>query len=306
MSHSVSRRRTLRDVWALRPSGAAFAGAATLALAIGAGWWLGGASHESAPPTAAPSVVAIGEMKVELESAWVPASATRGLAVEGAEVFAPAPGLAARAVLVSGPAVDASLVPSSLRPNLPTVLPAPRRATLAGLAAWTYGPLVDGGRSLEVTVAPTTAGTLAIVCSAPPSGWSAWVDCGNGVLGIDTGSAKALAPAPDLAFRQVAGPVLERLDSQRVAGRERLAEAPRAAPAAGLARAHREAAAALAPFAAAGATNDAVVALRQVAGAYDTLRAAGERRNRARFIAAREAVRRTEATLAGALAALRR
>jgi hypothetical protein len=296
-------RRSLDGVRAFRPSGALVAGALAAVLAGGAGWWLGGVSREQTPAPVTPTVAAVGTLQLELEHAWVRADAAPGLPVQGAEVFSPARGLAARALLVTGPAADATLIPTALRSELPGDLPAPQRATLGGLAAWTYGPLRDGGRTLEVTVAPTTAGTLALACSAPSASWTS---CGHGVQAVDTGAAKALAPASDLAFRQAAGPVLERLDRQRVAGRERLSDARRAAPATALARAHREAAAALEPFAAGGATADAVTALRRAAAGYAALAAAGRDRDRARFISARRAVRSADAQLAAALAALRR
>ena len=219
-------RRALADLQAARPSGAMVAGATALVLAAAGGWWLGGASREQAPPPAREAVVAVGAFELGLESTWVSAASVPGLPVAGAEVLAPAPGLAERALLVTGPAADATLIPSALRSELPVSLPKPRRAALAGLPAWTYGPLRDEGRTLEVTVAPTTAGILALACSA--TSWSAWVDCGDGVHAVATGEAKALAPTAELAFLQAAGPVLGTLDAERVSGRARLTtRAPR-------------------------------------------------------------------------------
>jgi hypothetical protein len=98
--------------------------------------------------------------------------------------------------------------------------------------------------------------------------------------------------------------VLRTLDAERVAGRARLS-ARRPAAATALATAHREAAAALGPFAVAGAPVAAVTAMRDAARGYDALAAAAHRRNRSRFVAARARVAGSDAALAAALARLR-
>jgi hypothetical protein len=299
----VGAPHRIQHAWqAYRPSGAVVAGAAALVLAAAGGWWLGGASSEETPAASRDAVVAVGALQLGLEPSWVSADSVPGLPVAGAEVRAPAPGLPERALLVTGAAADASLIPAALRAELPADLPKPRRATLADLPAWTYGPLVDEGRMLEITVAPTTAGVLALACSAPATTWSAWLDCGNGVH--TAGGAESLTPSADLAFQQAAGPVLSTLDEQRVRGRARLS-ARRPAVAAELARAHRDAAAALAPVASAGAPAAAVAAMREAARGYDALAASARRRDRSRFIAARERVSSSDAALAAALADLR-
>lgn len=306
MSVDMGSRRpkaALSDILAFRPSGTMLAGTLAFALALGAGWWLGGVSRDEASAPAPATFATVGDLRLELAPAWVRADPAPGLPIADAEVFAPAPGVAARAVFVTGPAGDATLMPAVLRAELPAALPAPRRARLAGLAAWTFGPLRDGSQTLDITVAPTTAGTFALVCTAPHA---SWIACGDDVHAIDTGTAEALTPTLDLAFRQVAGPVLEALDRRRVAGRARLAGARRAKPARALAETHRAAARALAPFAAVGATADAVAALRGAARGYHALAAAGRRRDRARFMTARRAVQSADAALAAALSELRR
>ena len=153
-----------------------------------------------------------------------------------------------------------------------------------------------------MTIAPTTAGLLALACSTPAQSWSASLDCANGVHAV--AGAEALAPTPDLGFRQAAGPALSALDEERVGGRERLS-ARRPAVATALARAHREAAAALSPFATGGAPADAVGALREAARGYDALATAARRRDRSRFVAARAQVSSSDAALAAALTRLR-
>ena len=294
--------RIVGELWAYRPSGALAAGAAALVLAAAGGWWLGDTSREETVGPAPDAVLAVGDLKLELDSTWVAADSVPGLPLEGADVLAPAPGLVGRALLVSGPAADASLIPAALRAELPAALPAPRRAAMAGLPAWTYGPLHDEGRMVEVTVAPTTAGVLALACSAPEASWSASLDCANGVHAVAGG--EALAPTSDLGFRLAAGPVLRALDSERVPGRARLS-ARRPAAAGALADAHRVAAAELDPFAVAGAPAAAVSALRDAARGYDALAAAARRRDRTHFVAARAQVSRSDAALAAALDRLR-
>lgn len=292
--------RIVGELWAYRPSGALVAGAAALVLAAAGGWWLGDASRQEVAAPAPDTVLAVGDLKLELDPTWVAADAMPGLPVEGADVLAPAPGLVGRALLVSGPAADASLIPAALRSELPAALPAPRRAAMAGLPAWTYGPLHDEGRMVEVTVVPTTAGVLALACSAPAASWSASLDCANGVHAVAGGAA--LAPAGDLGFRLAAGPVLRALDAERVSGRARLS-ARRPAAATTLAADHRAAAAALDPFATAGVPAAAVSALRDAARGYEALAAAA--RDRSRFLAARARVSRSDAALAAALDRLR-
>ena len=284
-----------------RPSGAAVAGMVALAVAAAGGWWLGGASREPAAPVAADTIAAVGGLRLEIEADWVPADAAP--LIPGAQAFAPAPGLSARAMLVHGEAVDATLVPAALRGELPAALPAPRRATLGGLTAWNYGPIRDKHRVIEVTVAPTTGGMLAVACSAPAASWNAALGCADGVHAVSSSDAKALTPSPDLALRLSAGPMLDTLDEKRVAGRAKVAWR-RPAAARSLAAAHREAATALAGFAATGAGAEVVGALRDAARSYDALAAAG--RDRGRFLAARAAVGRTDAALAAALRELRR
>jgi hypothetical protein len=298
----VGAPRIVGELRAYRPSGALVAAAAALVLAAAGGWWLGDASREEVAAPAPNTVVAVGGLTLELESTWVGADSVPGLPVEGAAVLAPAPGLVERALLVSGPAADASLIPAALRAELPAALPAPRRAAMAGLPAWTYGPLHDEGQMVEVTIAPTTTGVLALACSTPATNWSASRNCANGVRAV--AGAEALAPTPDLGFRLAAGPALRALDAARVSGRARLS-ARRPAVATALARAHREAAAALAPFATAGAPADAVGALREAARGYDALATAARRRDRTRFVAARARVSRSDAELATALDRLR-
>ena len=278
------------------------AGLAVLAVASAGGWWLGGVARAPDPVAAPPPPATVSRIQVELPPAWTVAPAPPGSAVRGSQSYAPVAGMPARALLVSGLPADASLVPAALRAELPAQLPQPRRTKLAGRPAWTYGPIRDGARVMEVTVAPSTAAVLAVACSAPTETWSAALGCEAGIRSIGPAGGDPLTPAPDLAFRRLAPGAIRKLDGKRVAGRAALARGPRPAVARNLAAAHRDAAAALAPLAATKSTTAAVAALRRTAGGYDQLaRAAG----RDRYLAARQAVNRAEAGLAGALKRLR-
>ena len=284
------------------PSRAVLAGIAALVIAAIAGWWLGGTAGAPDAVQAPEPVVVIGGMQLEIPGEWTPARPAPGMDAAGMATFAPAAGLPMRARLVTGPPADASLIPAALRTQLPAELPPPRRARLAGLPAWTYGPMNDGKRMFELTVVPTTAGVLAVECSASPATWNAALGCEAGISALGSAGDNALRPAPDLAFRQRAATVIRTLDGRRVAGRAALARGQRRAAAGRLARAHSAAATALAPFAVPGATTDTVAALRRVAAAYDAL---GSAAGRTRFVAARTAVIRAEADLAATLKRLR-
>ena len=280
------------------------AGAVALAAAGLAGWWLGGVWSAPEVAAAPDPIVAIGDVRFGLPAGWTPVPASEdGLA------FAPAPGLPARALLVSGPAVDRSLIPAALRESLPADLPAPRRTELGGLPAWAYGPVRGGKRTIEVTVAPTSSGVLAVACSAPPDAWAAALGCADRVHGVALGAGRALAPTPDLGFRQRSRGVLGDLDAERVRGRRALARAGgprgRAAAARRLAAAHRSAANRLAPLAAGDAAAGAVAALRRAGRGYARLAVAARRGERLRFGNARAAIRAADADLARALRRLR-
>ena len=285
------------------PWGLVAVAAATLAATAAIGWGLGVAARPAPPAVAANVVAAVGDLRIELQNGWTPAEAAP--AVAGAQAYAPIPGVNARALLVHGPAVDATLVPAALRSALPATLPEPRRARLAGLRGVDLRPAADRGTHAAVTVVPTTAGTLAVVCSAPPAAWDAVAGCTGGVYAISSQAARTLAPSPALAFRLHAGPALQALDRRRVTLRARLAATRRPAAATALAGVHRRTASALAVFAAPGAGEWVVAALRAAARGYDALAVAARRDARQPFIRARAAVARADGALAAALRELR-
>jgi hypothetical protein len=287
----------------------AAAGVLALAVAAAAGWWLGGAFRSPQPVSVADSTAGVESFQLRLSPDWTPAPAAPGPEVKGGRSFAPTAGLPARALLVIGPAADPSLVPAALRAELPERLDAPRRTKVAGLAAWTYPPVRDDKRVLQVTVVPTTRGVLAVACSAPPSTWSVALGCASGIRQAVPADGRALVPSADLAFRLRATDVLRELDVERVRGRKALVAAKRpaarTAASARLAGLHGDAASALAPFAVAGATGGTVAALRGAARSYGALARAAGSESRPRFVRARAAVRRADGALARAVGRLR-
>jgi len=291
------------------------AGTALLAVVAALAGWLGRSVTAPAPvaPVTPPRGVALGPVGVKVPASWAPARAkVAGVPELGSDaaVFAPVPGLGARAVLTLAPFDDETLVPAALRPLIGAA-PRPARATLAGMQAWSYRPqAVASGQMAQVTVAPTTAGSIAVICVAPDHAWSGAADCAQGVTAPGLRGATPLVPSPTLAFRRELVPVVSHLNARRAELRGRLGAAPtrrgQARFAVRLDRAHARAAAALAPRATAtGASRAVVRALTRTARAYRRLAAAALSGWPVRYGRARAAVARQDRALARAIARVR-
>ena len=314
---SVPARRVPRDdarpsstMWPRLPA-SFVAVAVALVLAAALAGWVG--RTVSTPVPAAPppraSLIDLGPLRVAAPGAWAPErTAIKGMEglPTGASSFAPVPGLAARAVVSLAPFDDPTLVPVPLRTLVTGAQP--RRAKLAGLPAWTYPPHeLAGGRMAQVTVSPTTAGSLTVVCIAPAAAWSGAARCAEGLAGASFHGAESLVPSPTLAFRRHLAPVVEHLGARRAHLRARLRGATtrrgQARLAGRLGRAHGRAAAALAPSApAAGAPRRVVRLLRANARSYGRLSVAARRGWPVRYRRARAAIRRTDRALARTVA----
>jgi hypothetical protein len=260
-----------------------------------------------------PRAVALGPVGVKVPAGWAPARAkVAGVPDLGPDsaVFAPVPGLGARAVLTLAPFDDQTLVPAALRPLIGGA-PRPARATLAGMQAWSYRPqAVASGYLAQVTVAPTSAGSVAVVCVAPDDAWSGAADCVQGVTAAGLRGATPLVPSPTLAFRRRLVPVLDHLGARRAQLRAQLGAAPtrsgQARFAVRLDLAHARAAAALASRATAtGAPRAVVLALTRTARSYRRLAAAALSGWPVRYLRARIAVARQDRALARAIAQVR-
>jgi hypothetical protein len=288
--------------------------AAVLVAVAGAAGFLGRAltTPEPAAP-AASRVVDLGPVALSAPGAWTPdRRPVAGLPAElggTARAFAPVPGLSTRAVVALAPFDDPSLVPAPLRALAGAG--AARRTRLAGLPAWTYPPSeLAKGRMAQVTVAPTSAGSVTLVCLAPTTTWSGGGACSDGLAGATLQGTTPLAPSPTLAFRRELGPVLDRLNDRRGGLRKRLRGAPsrraQARFAGRLATVHTRALAALTPAAPpAGAPRKVLRELRRSGRSYRRLAVAARNGRPARYRRARLAVRRSDRALAAAVAAVR-
>ena len=289
---------------------------ASVLLALAAGWIVRSATtQEPPPPPPAPRSVDLGLVRVAVGGSWAPArlalAGVPGLDERTTAAFAPTPGLPAHAIVTLAPIEDATLVPAALRSLLSRPLPEPRKAQLLGAPAWTYGaqPL-PGDRIMEITVAPTSAGALAVACVSKSSSWVAASGCAKGLKRMSIEDASWLAPSQDLALRAKAAGVIERLDSRRVAMRAKLrsAETPRAQSriAGRLAREYALAASTLAPSAPAGGPGKRLVAaLRDSSATHRALATAAANQWPARYRRARRAITRRDVHLRRTLAELR-
>jgi hypothetical protein len=300
--------------WPRLPVSFVVAAAMLVVAAAIAGW---AARSVTAPVASAPAAPAraieVGPVNVTVPGSWAsePVSSARVTGLEpGSAAFAPVPGLNARAVVLVAPFTDPTLLPASLRP-LAELSGRPRKAALAGLPAWTYPQkTLAGGGVAQVTVAPTTAGSLAVACIAPMTAWSGVERCAEDLASASLRGATPLVPSATLAFRLLLPPVIGRLGDRRAALRSRLRGATtrrgQARLAGRLGRAHGRAAAALAPSApAAGAPRRVVRLLRANARSYGRFSVAARRVRPVRYRRARAAIRRTDRALARTVARVR-
>jgi hypothetical protein len=284
-----------------------------LVAAAGLAGWVGRAASvpQRAAPEAPPRVIDLGAVSVSVPSTWDAAGArVDGVAHAGADAaaFAPLPGLSARALIVLAPFDDPTLVPEPLRA---LATGAPHRTALAGLPAWSYRrQTTRDGRVAQVTVAPTTAGSLTVVCIAQEAAWSGAVGCAEDLGPATTRGATPLVPSRSLAFRRGLSPVFERLNARRGELRARLRAAPtrrgQARFSAKLGRAHERSLVALSPRTpATGAARRVVTELRRTARAYRRLSVAAQQGWPARYRLARLAISRSDRALARAVAQVR-
>ena len=310
--HAPDRPAAPGHAWPPLPRGFVVLGIVLVAAAGLAGWGTRSASvPKRVTPPPPPRTVEVGAVSVTVPGAWTAESArVAGLPDLGpdAAAFAPLPGLGARALVVLAPFDDPTLVPAPLRA---LATGPPQRATLAGMPAWRYREQgMSGGRVAQVTVAPTTAGSLTVVCLAQGAAWSGAEGCAGDLGAESSPGATPLVPSRTLAFRRRLTPVLERLNARRGALRTRLRAATtrrgQARFSARLGRAHTRALVALKPRTpAAGAPRRVVTELRRTARGYRRLSLAARRGWPGRYKQARVAIRRSDRALAKAVARVR-
>jgi hypothetical protein len=275
------------------------------ALTAAAGWWAGGAvrTDEAAPVAAGPPVAAIGPMRIEGAPRWTvarDAPEAERLDRAATAVFAVDPASSTRAIFTLAPAADATLLPPGLRATLARTPPAPTRTEVLGRPAWSYAGLETlSGRTMDVSLLPTTSGVLAVACTRGQDQLAGAADCGGGATTIDLGGAQPLAPAADLALRQRLPAAIERLDGRRTSLRRSLRGAQtrrgQARFARRLARAYARTGALLAPVAPRGA--GPLRAMHRADLAYRRLGRAALGGRRGSFARARVRVGAAEAAL---------
>ena len=193
-----------------------------------AGWFVRAAANPSVPGTAiaASQPVRVGPVSASVPGAWLPVTRARGFAgldASPAALFQPTRPLPAYVSVTFGPATDPTLIPASLKPLLPTRLPPPKKAMLGGAHAWRYGEMVTAdGRTIELTVAPSDRGVLAVACVASTEAWVAAIGCGEQLHALSLPGATWLRPAHDVAVHAALPGAIARLDARRVTIRNKL------------------------------------------------------------------------------------
>jgi hypothetical protein len=150
---------------------------------------------------------------------------------------------------------------------------------------------------------PTGAGKLVIACEASPAAGRVTLRlCERAVSTLELGTIGAL-PLPGVVEEPGVRAAVARLSAERATGRRRLARARRPGGqrdvAEALVRTHERAARGLAGLP---ETESIATAARDAAGAYRTLARAARSGSARRWNAARRALRRNDAALAGAIA----
>jgi hypothetical protein len=295
---SDPRRRTFGELLAIVLAG-------TLAAVAGVGLGRVAAPEESQQPS--PSAVSVGPARVLVPSGWDPApmgsTDVPGLDAERAFAFETTPGLSEWGVILFSRTTEPSLIPAELRKELQGPLPAPARTRLAGSPAWKYRGLATGRPDVraDVTVLPTTAGVLAVICTSGLT-LSGNDLCAGDVESVTVRGARVLLPSPSLPLQQALPAVLDDLDRARLEDRAKLSAARtpegQALAAGRLAADHRASARAI--RAAAGSAGTPLARdLDAVAHGYDALREQAETGSRSGFAAARGAVDDAETVLQG-------
>jgi hypothetical protein len=283
-------------------------------VALASGWWAAG--RAAAPPAVspdAPRAGVAGPVHFRVASDWVPVPRVPG--VDGlpaaSAAFTPAASLQAYAFVTFSATDGPSLLPRALRDLMPASLPKPSKTELLGLPAWRYGELsISRDRMLEVTVVPSTVGTMAVACVAPRENWVAALGCAGDLRQVTLPKDAAwLPPSADVAAREAIPGLVAALDGKRVALRARLGAARtrggQSRLAARLASAYDTAALRLADLSPGTGAAAAVLAeLRANARSYARLGDAAAAGAPGRYRRAKVAVRQSEARLKTALGAL--
>ena len=315
--HGVRAPAAIRELRLPHPRHAAAMAALALALAAAvlAGVWAGQlAAPAESPAPAQVRQVSAGPGRLTVPSSWEPtrlsAAGLPGLTPAKSAALSLGAGVPGWMVATVAPADHPSLVPLVLRRLLQDPLPPARETRFGGHGAWLYSGLTTrGGRALDLTVLPTTAGVLTVACISRDDPPPPPALCGGAVTSASVPEATTLVPGPSVALALGLAPRLEVLDRRRVKMRAKLGRAESAGAQERLARrlagAHADAAEALAPLAAtAGAP--LIDSLRTVASAYAILATAAAGGSDAAFSASRRNLDAEEARLASVVGSVSR
>jgi hypothetical protein len=284
-----------------------------VAVAVAIGWLAGSAVDPEETTTQAPTEPAlVGPATVEPGEGWrrvAGAGEATGLDTAATAVFALDPGSSGRAVVTLGETDHPSLIPAGLRSQLSGAPGDPAPALLLGRPAWLYVERpADGGRSMDITVLPTTAGVLAVACTATKADFQSASGCASDIRALELRGAQPRRPTADLPLRSRLPAAIAELDRRRVPLRETLqaatTRADQARTAERLAGAYGAAASSLAPYVPPGADATVVAALQRVQRAYERLGRAAAEGRRAGYARGRSEVASAERELRRQLAGL--
>ncbi len=277
--------------------------AALVLVAAVAGLVLGGVFHGKPAAPAKPrpaTVVSSAGVRLQLPSGWVRRGAGSLPGFDRPLWLRDAPA-GVRAAVELLPAGSPTLLPVGLQAS-----GAPAMVALGqGRRAWRYGVVRSDSVPLAVYAVPTTKGVATVGCLG--SGRPAERACQALATALTAPGARQLDPGANAAFLIRLPATVAVLDTARAKGTHALKQARRpaaqAAAADGLARAHRTAAAELAPLRSGDEpASKTVKDLRAAASAYSALADAARARAPRPYAQARHAVLSADRELRGTLA----
>ncbi len=303
--------------------GPVLAGAAALvALLAVAGFAAGRSGQDAAPDGPALTGSASNEVvRLSFPATWSRSRETTGTAIPGLELanaITVGPDGGARAGLTIGrvPRTGAGLLPVGLAKQLGGEPPRAERVRVGRLEALRYPALRPGGTApaYDLILAPTSKGTFAFACYAPPAALGGRrPECTRVMRSAELTGATAVAVDPSPEYAGELRDVMRRLARERGAERRVLRTERTPAGQAGSATALRDRYAAAAqsvrgaqtPPRAAGLRNGLVDALTAAGDAYARLASAARSSDAEAFGRSARSVRLGESAVQRALAAFR-
>jgi Protein kinase domain len=176
-----------------------------------------------APVTSASAAVALAHPAGYTRGGAAPAPLTDALVLRRTVAGGTVVVAAGRAARATGP----TLLPAGLRSGLDEGTP-PSHVRLGRLEALRYPALRPRGsaQAMRVYAVATTAGTVDVVCAAPPAVLTGFADDCEGIATtLRLRGARGLPPRPDKAYASRVGPVLQGLGTARTAALSKMRKA---------------------------------------------------------------------------------